>query len=186
MPCLRKTSLACALALALPSVAFGEEGTGYPLDIINELDRIIVSATLNERAVRDVASDVSVIDAAEIDRRQVQNIADLVRYEPGVSVTGSATRFGLGGFRIRGLGGDRVRIEVDGIPLPEEFAIGSFSNAGRDLVDVDALKRVEIIRGAASSLYGSDALGGVVSFVTKDPADYLRDGDSNFIAGKAQ
>ncbi|HNR91573.1 MAG TPA: TonB-dependent hemoglobin/transferrin/lactoferrin family receptor, partial [Dokdonella sp.] len=77
-------------------------------------------------------------------------------------------------------------IEVDGIPVSEEFSIGSFANAGRDFVDVDALKRVEIIRGAASSLYGSDALGGVVSFVTKDPADYLAQGDSTYIAGKAQ
>ncbi len=185
MPIFRTCVPACAVSLVLSPLARGEDAA-YPLEIIHELDRIVVSATLNERAVRDVASDVSVIDAVEIDRRQVQDIAGLVRYEPGVSVTGSATRFGLGGFRIRGLGGDRVHIEVDGIPLPEEFAIGSFSNAGRDLVDVDALKRVEIIRGAASSLYGSDALGGVVSFVTKDPADYLVDGDSLHVSGKAQ
>ncbi|MBN8480906.1 MAG: TonB-dependent hemoglobin/transferrin/lactoferrin family receptor [Xanthomonadales bacterium] len=187
MPFPQRRALVGALSLLLPGAALADaERTGYPLDILTELDRIIVSATLNERAVRDVASDVSVIDAVEIDRRQAQDIAELVRYEPGVSVTASATRFGLGGFRIRGLGGDRVRIEVDGIPIPDEFAIGSFSNAGRDLVDVDALKRVEIIRGAASSLYGSDALGGVVSFVTKDPSDYLVDGDSVYVAGKAQ
>jgi hemoglobin/transferrin/lactoferrin receptor protein len=185
MPHPKKNALAGALALLLPTIARADDA-GYPLDIINELDRIVVSATLNQRAVRDVASEVSVIDAVEIDRRQVQDIAELVRYEPGVSVTGSATRFGIGGFRIRGLGGDRVRIEVDGIPVPDEFAIGSFSNAGRDLVDVDALKRVEIVRGAASSLYGSDALGGVVSFITKDPSDYLVDGDSLYVAGKAQ
>jgi len=149
-----------------------------PLDIpvFDELDRIVVTATLNERAQKDVASEVSVIDADEIDRRQVQSVADLVRYEPGVSATGSAIgggRFGAGGLSIRGLGGNRVRIELDGIAIPDAFEIGSFSSAGRDVVDVDALKRVEIVRGAASSLYGSDALGGVVSYVTKDPSDYV-------------
>jgi hemoglobin/transferrin/lactoferrin receptor protein len=149
-----------------------------PLDIpiFDELDRIVVTATLNERAQKDVASEVSVIDADEIDRRQVQSIADLVRYEPGVSATGSAIgggRFGSGGLSIRGLAGNRVRIELDGIAVPDTFEIGSFSSAGRDVVDVDALKRVEIVRGAASSLYGSDALAGVVSYVTKDPSDYV-------------
>ena len=143
------------------------------LSIFDILDRTVVVATLNGRAQKDVASEVSVIDALEIDRRQIQNIRDLVRYEPGVSVTGSLFRFGFGGFSIRGLEGNRVRIETDGIAVPDSFAIGSFSNAGRDMVDVDALKRVEIVRGAASSLYGSDALGGVVSFVSKDPSDYL-------------
>lgn len=177
----RTTALGAALALACGPAA---AESPYPPEILSELERITVTATLNERAAKDVANEVSVIDAIEIDRRQVQNIADLVRYEPGVTVTGNPSRFGLGGFRIRGLGGDRVRIEVDGIAVPQEFAIGSFSNAGRDLVDVDTLKRVEIIRGASSSLYGSDALGGVVSYITKDPLDYLATDGGTFVSGK--
>lgn len=160
-----------------------------PLDIpiFDELDRIVVTATLNERAQKDVASEVSVIDAEEIDRRQVQSVADLVRYEPGVTATGTAIgggRFGNGGIAIRGLGGNRVRIELDGIAIPDAFEIGSFSSAGRDVVDVDALKRVEIVRGAASSLYGSDALGGVVSYVTKDPNDYVGKDGGHFGSAK--
>ncbi len=62
---------------------------------------------------------------------------------------------------------------MDGIAVPDAFGIGSFSNAGRDVVDIDALKRVEIVRGAASSLYGSDALAGVVKYASKDPLDFL-------------
>ncbi len=111
----------------------------------------------------------------------VENIGDLVRYEPGVSVPNQGSRFGRSGFTIRGLGGNRVQVEVDGVPIPDGFAIGDFSNAGRDVVDVDNLKRVEIARGSASSLYGSDALGGVVSFTTKDPLDYL-DGPDDRLA----
>ena len=158
------------------SVAAADEAAPFDVPIISELDRIVVTATLNERAQKDVANEVGVIDADEIDRRQVQGLADLVRYEPGVSADGSdigGGRFGTGGLSIRGLGGNRVRIELDGIAVPDAFEIGSFSSAGRDVVDVDALKRVEIVRGAASSLYGSDALGGVVSYVTKDPGDFV-------------
>ncbi len=183
------TRFACpvfASAFALGCPHAHAEAPDAPTSILYEIERITVTATLNPRATKDVASDVSIIDALEIDRRQVHDIGDLVRYEPGVTVTGNPARFGLGGFRIRGLGGDRVRIEVDGIPLSEEFSIGSFANAGRDFVDVDALKRVEIVRGAASSLYGSDALGGVVSFITKDPSDYLADDGGQYVAGKLQ
>ncbi|GAA0711855.1 TonB-dependent hemoglobin/transferrin/lactoferrin family receptor [Dokdonella soli] len=173
--------------MLLATGAHADEPNPLDLPIFDELDRIVVTATLNERAQKDVASEVSVIDAAEIDQRQVQGIGDLVRYEPGVSATGSDVgggRFGTSGISIRGLGGNRVRIELDGIAIPDSFGIGSFSSAGRDVVDVDALKRVEIVRGAASSLYGSDALGGVVSYVTKDPADYLGKEGGQFASGK--
>ncbi|MEP7044625.1 MAG: TonB-dependent receptor, partial [Dokdonella sp.] len=72
----------------------------------------------------------------------------------------------------------------DGIAIPDSFEIGSFSSAGRDVVDVDALKRVEIVRGAASSLYGSDALGGVVSYITKDPSDFVGKDGGQFGSAK--
>jgi hemoglobin/transferrin/lactoferrin receptor protein len=180
---MKKTLIALAPLVLGCSQAFAEPDSA-DYSILQELERITVTATLNPRAAKDVVNEVSIIDAVQIDRRQVRDIGDLVRYEPGVSATGSATRFGIGGLRIRGLGGDRVRIEVDGIPVAEAFAIGSFSNAGRDFVDVDSLKQVEIVRGASSSLYGSDALGGVVSFITKDPTDYLGGEAGNYVAGK--
>jgi hemoglobin/transferrin/lactoferrin receptor protein len=136
------------------------------------LDTVSVSASPGGETVGEATSTVTVIDAEEIERRGHQDIQDLVRYEPGVSVRDQG-RFGLDGIAIRGLGGNRVLIQVDGVPVADAFAIGSFSNAGRDLVDIDTLKQVEILRGPASVLYGSDALGGVVSFVTRDPRDYL-------------
>ena len=157
------------------------------IPVLSELDRIVVTATLNERAQKDVANEVSVIEAAEVDRRQSQSVADLLRYEPGVSASGSAVgggRFGQGGISIRGLSGNRVRIELDGVAIPDSFEIGSFSSAGRDVVDVDVLKRVEIIRGASSSLYGSDALAGVVSYVTKDPVDFVGPQGGQYLSGK--
>ncbi len=152
-------------------------------DAATQLDTITVTATKTPRPLRETAGVVTVIDAEEIDNRLVQDIRDLVRYEPGVSVASDPTRFGIGGFTIRGIGGNRVLVEIDGVPVPDAFSIGSFSNAGRDFVDPELLKRVEILRGAASSLYGSDALGGVVSFTTKDPLDYLANEEA-YVAGK--
>lgn len=149
-----------------------------------EFDRVQVTATRTERALSDVAATVDVIDREQLDNHLVNNIKDLVRYEPGVSVTGSPARFGLGGFRIRGLDGNRVLIQTDGIAMPKAFSIGSFSDANRNFTDLETLKRVEIVRGPASALYGSDALGGVVAFVTKDPNDYLKDGKNSYVGLK--
>ena len=168
----RPTLLTAAVWLALAGHARAETSADTAT---REFERIQVSATRSERAVADVPNTVSVIDREELDDRLVRDIKGLVRYEPGVTVTSSFGRFGLGGFRIRGLEGNRVRIQTDGIPVPDAFSIGSFSNANRNFVDLDTLKQVEIVRGPSSSLYGSDALGGVVSFITRDPSDYLDD-----------
>ena len=64
--------------------------------------------------------------------------------------------------------------QVDGVQTSEQFDFGPF-NVHQVGLDLDALQSVEIVRSANSALYGSDALGGVVSLFTKDPADYLRD-----------
>lgn len=153
---------------------------------VAQLSAMTVAATLNPRPVAQVAADVSVITRQDMDRHLVDSLRDLIRYEPGVSVTSSPGRYGQSGFSIRGLGGNRVRIEVDGVPVSDSFSFGSMLSAGRNMVDLDSVKRVEIVRGPASSLYGSDALGGVVAYVTKDPADYLVNGKGVHVSAKGQ
>jgi hemoglobin/transferrin/lactoferrin receptor protein len=139
-----------------------------------KIEEIIISATRTEKLISEVANTVSVIDAEQIQREIANNIDDLVRYEPGVSVAGGG-RFGLSSFSIRGVGGDRVLTLVDSTPTADEFSFGPFLSSRRDFVDIDALKSVEIVRGPGSSVYGSNAIGGVVNFITKDPIDYLGD-----------
>jgi hemoglobin/transferrin/lactoferrin receptor protein len=133
----------------------------------------IVVAALRAQPSEEVAGTVSVIDRPQIERLQAQDIRDLVRYEPGVRVAADPSRFGLDGFNIRGVQGNRVAVRIDGVPLPDAFAVGSFSNAGRDQVDPEFVQRLEILRGPASVLYGSDALGGVVAFATRGPGDLV-------------
>src|SRR5690606_31329898 len=111
----------------------------------------------------------------------VRDLEDLFRYEPGITVGSGFGRFGIGDIRIRGLGGNRVRIQTDGIAVPDAFSIGSFANANRNFVDLDTLKAVEVVRGPTSSLYGSDALGGTVSFITRDPEDFLDGGKTRHL-----
>ena len=100
-----------------------------------------------------------------------------MRFEPGVSVGGTGSRFGLTGFNIRGMDGNRVLTLIDGVRVPDEFSFGPFLSARRDFVDVDSLSRAEIARGPISALWGSDAIGGVVAFTTLQPQQYLADGD---------
>jgi hemoglobin/transferrin/lactoferrin receptor protein len=138
-----------------------------------ELRAVTVTATRTERPVQDAPATVTVIDAQRMESELARDIADLVRYEPGVSVGNNPGRFGPNSFSIRGIGGNRVLMQVDGIRLPDAFSFGSFSSASRNVVDIDALKAVEILRGPGSSLYGSDAIAGVVSYITKDPSDYM-------------
>jgi len=166
-------SLTALAATALPSRADAQTTAAAPAD--TPLPEIAVSASRVEEDVRDVPATISTIDAQQIDRNLVRTIQDLIRYEPGVGVASDPNRFGGMSFNIRGLDGNRVVTQVDGIRAPSlyQFGIGPFNTSPRNFVDVDSLKRVEILRGPASTLYGSDALGGVVSYLTKDPLDYL-------------
>jgi len=144
------------------------------------IDLITVEASKRPIATTELASKVTVIDQERMQRELVQDIADLVRYEPGVDVVDQGSRFGFSGFSIRGIGGNRVRTEIDGVATSDAFSIGSFSNAGRDFIDVESIKQLEIIRGPGSAMFGSNAIGGVVSYVTKGPEDYL-DGGATYV-----
>ncbi len=137
------------------------------------LDSIVVVASRAAEPLSQVVSSVAQVERADLDQYLVHDLDGLVRYVPGMSVPREGHRFGANGFAIRGLEGNRVRILVDGIPLADAYSIGQFASAGRDMVDMEMLERVEVLRGPASTLYGSDALAGVVAFRTRDPADIL-------------
>jgi len=166
---LRLAPLPFVLLLAAPLLA-QEART----DAGMTLDPISVTATRSEKSVHETPQSVTVIEGEELERRNQGNLRDLTRYEPGVDIGNQPARAGATNFSIRGIGENRVRLQIDGVRVPEFPG----SNAGpgtytRDFVDVETLKRLEIVRGPASALYGSDAIGGVVAFVTKDPEDYL-------------
>lgn len=152
----------------------------------DDKDAVVVTATRSEKTVADAPATVSIITAEEIEDQLTTDLKDLVRYEPGVSVRNSPSRFtaagattgrdGNAGFNIRGIEGNRVLMQIDGIRIPDAFSFGG-QNVGRGgYGDLDIIKSVEILRGPASALYGSDGVAGAVSFFTKDPVDTLRGG----------
>ena len=136
------------------------------------LDEINVTSTKSERSLRETPGQVTVVDAEEIEEQGYRDVADLVRFQPGVYVDGDLTRLGVSGFNIRGIGGNRVATQVDGVPTSEQFDFGPF-RVTQYALDLDMLESVEIVRSAGSSLYGSDAIGGVVAFRTRHPRSYL-------------
>ncbi|QXH57660.1 TonB-dependent receptor [Pseudomonas maumuensis] len=140
------------------------------------LQQVTVSATRSAQDVSQVPSTVSVQTREQLDRQNVNDIKQLVRYEPGVSVSGTGQRSGLNGYNIRGIDGDRVLTQVDGVSIPDSFFYGPYAQTQRNYVDPEIVKRVEILRGPASVLYGSNAIGGAVSYFTLDPDDIIKPG----------
>jgi hemoglobin/transferrin/lactoferrin receptor protein len=160
-------------AAALPAAAQPAVGAADP-----DLETITVYAR-RLTPVSRVAATVTVIDQARIAATLATDLRELVRYEPGLSVRTDPFRFGLDTISVRGLGGNRVAVEVDGIPAAGGFAVGSYADSGRAFVDASFIDRVEFLRGPASSLYGSDAIGGVVAMTTLTPVKLLAQGGGN-------
>ena len=99
-----------------------------------ELETVMVYARRLVPVSR-VAATVSVITQETIERTLVSDVKQLVRYEPGLSVRSDPFRFGVDTIAIRGIGGNRVAVEVDGVPAAGGFAVGNFADSGRAFVD---------------------------------------------------
>lgn len=177
------TALGLALvATAQPAFAQDNDGDYW----MARKNQIVVTATRTAVRAEDLPVTVTVIDEERIADELVTDIRDLIRFEPGVSVQRQPARFGaaLGAtgragndsFNIRGIGGNRVLIQVDGVRVPDGFSFGAQSSGRGDYVDLGLIKSVEILRGPSSALYGSDGLAGAVSFITSDPSDFLQEG----------
>tara|TARA_R100001198_G_scaffold13296_5_gene5792 strand:- start:9921 stop:12188 length:2268 start_codon:yes stop_codon:yes gene_type:complete len=175
------SALAALAAACTPAAALAADEAATEND-----EQIVVTATRIPLQIADAPATVTVIDDEQIADELATDIKDLVRYEPGVSVRRAPARFGaaLGAtgrarnedFIIRGIGGNRVLIQVDGIRSPQGFSFGA-QDAGRGgYTDVSLVKSVEILRGPASALYGSDGLAGAISFTTSDPVDLIEPG----------
>lgn len=179
-------SLALAFALLAQNAQAADKSEFS--EAITQSRMITVTATRTPVGEVDAPATVSVIDAEEIADMHATDIKDLVRYEPGVTVRRAPARFGaaLGttgrahneDIAIRGIGGNRVLIQIDGIRSPQGFSFGAQDSGRGGYSDISLVKSVEILRGPASALYGSDGLAGAVSFTTRDPADLIADGES--------
>ena len=169
---LQQKILACAVASTFATPLYAADA--QPVQQA-ELAPVLVTADRNAQTLDKAAPNVSVIGRKTLNQASAQNLDDMVLYEPGVSVPSDNNRRGHAGINIRGIDGNRILMMVDGVRIPESYAGGGSNGAisGRDMVESDTLKQVDIVKGPYSALYGSDALGGVVNMVTLSPSDFV-------------
>ncbi len=171
----RTAVLMCSAAMlvAMPFAAIAQNAD----EAESDLDAIVLSTDRQGGQILDQTGNVTVVSDEELKAHNVTDMKELTRYTPGITTshqtTGTDPYNTFGGFNIRGVGGNRVQMQVDGSRVPERITDGT-----RDYIDFSFTKQVEIVRGPASVLWGADALGGVVALETLDPEDVLKGRDS--------
>ncbi|MBY6286463.1 TonB-dependent hemoglobin/transferrin/lactoferrin family receptor [Neisseria subflava] len=171
---MKKRAIACVVGAVFSGHLYAAQ---MPVEQA-EIEPVVVTADRNAQTLDKAAPNVSVIGRKTLNQASAQNLDDIVMYESGVSVPSDNNRRGHAGINIRGIDGNRILMMVDGVRIPESYAGGGSNGAisGRDMVESDTLKQVDIVKGPYSALYGSDALGGVVNMVTLSPSDFVDEG----------
>ena len=166
------------LGLAISPLALGENTVSADTEAKETtgiLEEVVVISSRYPVPLSEVVGSVATISGEDIAGRMVNDLQSLMATTVGVSVKRRQAygRVYNEGISIRGLGSKRVNILIDGVRVAD-----AYTGYGRDLVDMDLLKRVEILKGPSSALYGSDGLAGAVSYITKDPEDLVTDGET--------
>lgn len=158
-------AIAVATMLAAPAAA--EEGEAPGSDIV-------VTATGYEQKITDAPASITVVSDAELRQRPYMTLIDAVRDIEGVDVGETSDKTGQRTISIRGMGSDYTLVLIDGRRqnnhgdiYPNSFGGNQFNH----IPPLDAIERIEVIRGPASTLYGADALGGVINIITKKVLD---------------
>lgn len=163
MPRFTRSVLASAVTLAVSA------GTATAQED-QQLDNIVVSASGFEQAMVDAPASISVISREELSRQRVTSIADALRNVEGVDVGGSVGKTGGSNISIRGMPSDYTLILIDG---RRQNTAGSVTPNGFGETStsffppISSIERIEVIRGPMSTLYGSDAMGGVINIITR-------------------
>jgi len=131
------------------------------------MPEIQATATRSDREEFEVPQAISIMGRRELERRQAVKPTGLFATEPGLDVDGAGPFLGLP--VIRGLSGNRVLVLVDGKRLNNAREAINFGGVQPGLVDVGEIEQIDVVRGPASVLYGSDAIGGIVNIVTRKP-----------------
>lgn len=159
----KKVTLSLAIACTLV-LGMNQEGT-----FANEaeddmlLDAIVITATRTPVAVKDANANISVITAEDIEKNHYTNVTDALRSVPGVYVADMAPAGYEASSALRVNGASEVVVMIDGVKVSsteQKFLLGNY----RDMANIE---RIEVLKGSASVLYGSDAKGGVINIITK-------------------
>lgn len=130
-----------------------------------KLERIVVSATRTEEVIEELGTSVSVIGAEDIKRSGKSTVLDILRTVPSLNVVQTGALGGQTSVFLRGAKPEYTLVMIDGIEMNDPMSAGR--NFDFAHLTTDNIERIEILRGPQSTLYGSDAIGGVVNIVTK-------------------
>ena len=138
------------------------------------IETIVVTGTRIEQTTADTGSTVRVIDAAEIEALGFNHALDVLANTPGVTINQNGAYGGSATVRIRGASSDQTLVLIDGVAVNDASSPGGGFNFAR--LDTENIERIEILSGPQSTLWGTDAIGGVVSITTRRPGEGLRGG----------
>ena len=146
--------------LAVPGLAQAES--------VKANETMVVTATQTKHTELSAPASVSVVTRADLDKMNVNNIGDALKHVPGVNIV-STNPTGRNEIKIRGMGGDYTLLLINGKRVNARETLGSAYGNDFDLssIPMAAIERIEVIRGPVSSLYGADALGGVVNVILR-------------------
>ncbi len=165
-------ALAAAIGLALASTAHADASADAAS--AKQMDTVVVTATGAQQWIKDAPASISVISREEIERKPVTSIGQLLSTVPGVT-GGYALSGTQSKIRLRGLPEQYTLILIDGRRQGNSSGVNYRDDLGpQDLnwLSPDMIERIEVVRGPMSSLYGSDAMGGVINIITRKIADH--------------
>lgn len=158
-PAVKAGLLAQLIAAAMPVMA---EDTS---EVKEKEDQMVVTASSIEQNLKDAPASISVITREDLQKKPVQNLKDVLKDVPGVQITNESDN--RQGVSIRGLGSGYTLILVDGKRVNSRNAVFRHNDFDLSWIPAESIERIEVVRGPMSSLYGSDALGGVVNIITR-------------------
>jgi len=159
----------CASVLAVMAV-FSATSALAQSQAAGTLNEVVVTATRTAVPVTDVIADVSIIDRATLDQAGQSSLRDVLAQLPGVQFVSNGSYRSSTGVFLRGATSAQSIVLIDGVRVGSATSGGaSFEN-----MPLDRIERIEILRGAASALYGPDAVGGVIQIFTREPTENLQ------------
>ncbi len=161
---MRKRFSLISLLIVLPSLYIPAADAAF-----DDGDEIIVEGLRLATSATETGSSVSIITAEDIELRGYAFALDALAAAPGVTVNQNGAFGGLATVRIRGAATDQTLVLLDGVPLGDPTSVGGAYDFS--ILDAADIERIEVLKGPQSTLWGSDAIGGVVNIITKRPAD---------------
>lgn len=156
------------------SSAFANTTTETTADPTHQLSTIVVSAAGFEQDIKNAPASISVVTKEDIEKKNATSIADLLADVPGIDVRNGVGKTGGLNVSMRGMGADDTLILIDGRrqTTSTDVTPNGFGETSTGFMPpLSAIERIEVIRGPMSTLYGSDAMGGVINIITKKVSD---------------